>query len=440
MEKKVYKQGVELELSVVDLSNPLDRSYGLHSAVCDEIKEIYSGVYWDDSKPEFPSKPYESLGSLEDHVREMISQFQDVAEEHGGSLSFLGNFPFYRDFCSGHIHTSLRNMREDTWFYMKQVLYNVQPLLAYASGNSPILEGQYRASDVRLLFSNWAEFTEFNDKDPDHYLALACGNGGSTLECRIPSSAPLAQIIGIAAMIRAILENEDAPIPMNNVKESFYNVILYGARALLIVPVPEKASYYGIKFRKAFVPVSSFFKDFVATYYDYLKEQLSDCSVALQKEVFKFYDMLSNGTSMSDIILSIYYGSKTPLELAERITKLTCEYGYLKLELFNSLKEPPKYNRLPKAVREITLDELKEIVESLSFDEIEPSPIRDMVDYLLTHSRSHIATVLSYLRDGVVPSRYRDELLELGVIDEDGNVTDLASYFIQVAEEIADEY
>jgi len=215
LESKVFKQGVELELSIINLHNPMLKDGSLHSAVYDRIRDICDNVYWDDSKPEFPSKPYESLGSLEDHIRENISAFQSVAEDYGGSISFLGNFPLYRDFCSGHIHTSLELMDNETWFYMKQVLYNVQPLLAYASANSPVIEGQYRANDVRLLFSNWAEFTEFDEKDPSHYLALACGNGGLTLECRIPSSAPLAQIIGVAAMIRAILENEDAPIPMN---------------------------------------------------------------------------------------------------------------------------------------------------------------------------------------------------------------------------------
>ena len=381
---KVNKQGVELEINVFKKNSPpFIKDLSLHEHATRLFKEVRDKVYLDDGKPEYPSWPHSTLGDLEEDLSESVTRFLRIAERERMEISLVGNFPFFYDFCSGHIHTSVTS-KNVTWLDLRKKLYNAQPLIAYASANSPILEGNYRASDVRLAFSSWSDFVEYDDTSQSHWSAITMGEGGETIECRIPSAGPLFQIIGIAAMIRSIIENEEPISPILNTKEIWKNVIIYGSKAIVPILLPKKVHYYGYTTRKVFVKMSDLFKLYLQEQESYLKEQLSTCSSIVRSEVMEFYRLLASGVTLSDIILTRWFKSKDKLEVVDFIVNMTRE-SYSRRQFTDKLVTGEIVEGISPNVKTITLEEFKEILKSLNLEELLDSNIQDLMKILVLY-------------------------------------------------------
>jgi len=392
-----------------------------------EFNNIFSRFYFDDNKPEFPSDPYPTLGELSDHLSYIIQKCLGICEEEKWIYSLLGNYPYYDDFCSGHIHTSLQRMTPESWVEMNKILFNAQPLIALLSANSPIYGGVYRASDVRLAFSSWSRFTEYGDSNGDHWMALAKGENGDTLECRIPSSSPLFQIIGIAGLVRLLLEDEDTQtLPVFNNEEIYERVIMYGSRAIIPIYLPYSVTYSGTKTRKLYIPITELWSSFYSSNKDRFKEILDDVHSSLKKEIFDFYETVAKGYTVSDKILEQWNRTEDKSEYRFFVQKLTKD-SYNLVPLVKSLPNPEN-NILPQLENHISLEEFKEIINNLKLEDL-PSTERfiDLMELLVDPLRKDIQNIILSIQrnkeitQSFIPSRILDKLLMLDVIKEDRN-------------------
>jgi hypothetical protein len=417
---------VELEGNIIPIEkSPFIRYEGDHQLAEGEFRNIFSRFYFDDNKPEFPSDPYPTLGELADHLAYVIQKCLGICEEEKWIYSLLGNYPYYDDFCSGHIHTSLKGMSPESWVEMSKILFNAQPLIALLSANSPIFGGVYRASDVRLAFSSWSRFTEFGDSNGDHWMALAKGENGDTLECRIPSSSPLFQIIGIAGVIRLLLEDSDnQSLPVFNNEEIYERVVMYGSRSVIPIYLPSSITYSGIKTKKVYVPITELWRSFYTSNKDRLKEILEDVSATLKKEVFDFYETVAEGNTVSDKILEQWNRTEDKSEYRFFVQKLTKD-SYNLVPIINSLPNPGN-DILPKLEDHISIEEFKDIIDNLKIEDL-PSTERfiDLMDLLVDPHMKDFHNIITAIQkakgslQSLFSSRLVNKLLMLDVVKED---------------------
>ncbi|MEM2260810.1 MAG: hypothetical protein QXK24_00015 [Ignisphaera sp.] len=422
---KVYKQGIELEINIIEPTNPFNKYVELHEQAEKIFRKIYERVYFDDLKPEFPSLAYENLGDLSEHISQFMSLFIDKVETKDWKISLLGNFPYFYDFCSGHIHTSIVNKQADSWLEMRKKLFNAQPLIAYISANSPILQQIYRASDVRLAFSSWARFVDYNDRTEDHWCSLAKGERGETLECRLPSAGPLFQIIGIANILRTILESGEEVSPIHNCEEIFNNVVLYGSKAIVPIYLPYKVNCYGYSTKKIYVRIVDLFRMFIEENKDKLKEQLKYCPSKLRDDILDFYQLLAKGVTMSDIIL--YVWSQSRKEIVDFIHYLTKRSYSIERIIPTLPMPPPDINQVVPIEQEVlTLEEFKQLIETVNIEPLQCSEI-DVLKYILyAAKKSEIEDILGLIRMNQYLTkditRYHplvEQLIELNVLKEE---------------------
>ena len=153
MEVKVYKQGIELEMFVMQ-QGEIDVDYDLHESIVEDFKEkVSSRFYYDDGKPEYPTRPYTDLRGLYDDLKAVIGYASEIASmEYESDIMLIGTYPFgsEREFASGHIHSSLKKpdnslATEREILSLRNRLYNAQPLIACISQNSPIIDGMFQA-------------------------------------------------------------------------------------------------------------------------------------------------------------------------------------------------------------------------------------------------------------------------------------------------------
>jgi len=334
---EVYKQGVEIEFNVLRKSKYFKRIGSIHDHFLSVCKEKVSNrFYYDDGKPEFPSIPFITLPELEEYY-----------------LSLLGAFPYYYDYCSGHIHTSIKKWDEDSWIQMRDKLYNAQPLIALLSANSPIRVKEYLGSDVRLMLSNWSAPVPYGEKTSHHWMALAKGRHTPTLECRIPSSGPLFQILGIANIIRVLLNDEDTDIPILSTIETFRRVAKYGTETLVDVRLPKKITYHGVKYNVVKVKIVDLFRMYLKDNLSVIKEGIKDCK--LYKEIMAFYESIASGVSVSDKILGLWQ-SKGGEEFVETLHKFN-EASY---------KLKPSLGDLPLPKNKIILPEVSVTIQKIN--------------------------------------------------------------------------
>jgi len=358
---EVYKQGVEIEFNVLRKSKYFKRIGAIHDHFLSVCKEKVSNrFYYDDGKPEFPSIPFITLPELEEHLSSIFKNVFSLADKKEYYLSLLGAFPYYYDYCSGHIHTSIKKWDEDSWIQMRDKLYNAQPLIALLSANSPIRVKEYLGSDVRLMLSNWSAPVPYGEKTSHHWMALAKGRHTPTLECRIPSSGPLFQILGIANIIRVLLNDEDTDIPILSTIETFRRVAKYGTETLVDVRLPKKITYHGVKYNVVKVKIVDLFRMYLKDNLSVIKEGIKDCK--LYKEIMAFYESIASGVSVSDKILGLWQ-SKGGEEFVETLHKFN-EASYKLKPSLGDLPLPKNKIILPEV--SVTLEEFKEIIKHVS--------------------------------------------------------------------------
>jgi len=292
-----------------------------------------------------------------------MTQTIDVAESNQWRLILLGNFPYWTDYCSGHIHTSIKGGNRDSVNLLRKKLFNAQPLIALLSANAPIRNGIYQGSDVRLLFSSWAQFTPFNDSTGSHWLAIARGNNrASTVEVRIPSAGPLHQIIGIAALIRVLIEDQDTIYENVDTEENYNRVIKWGTKALFEIKLPTSITYHGLAQRRVFVKAVDLWKNYLKDNRDLLKEATSTLSSRIKHGVRDFYEMIANGVSISDRVLGLWQNMRGRQKKAIELEKLT-KRSYQGEPYFLNFPLPKRQLTLNKDY--VTVEDLKEIIQNI---------------------------------------------------------------------------
>lgn len=362
---KVWKQGIELEFNVIGNSGSvLKKDERIHRHACDVFYDkVSTRFHMDDDKPEYASKPHDSMGSLSEELESVVTSCVSISKGRNLKLSLLGNYPFFKDFCSGHVHTSMIKMNSKTWLNMRQKLYNAQPIIALLSANSPILNGVYRTPDVRLAFSSWSRFTPFDSIDDDHWMALAYGKNGSTLECRIPSAGPLHQLIGVATLIRVLLEDKDYVLPEMNTKYAFDRVIRYGSQAIVDIMLPCAMTYSGFKKRCISVSIVDLWREYYESNIDLFDKILSTCSSKVREGVKEFYDSVCKGVTLSDKVYAVWYGLKNKTKFIDFISELT-KSSYLGNPFMRDLPSP---KNIPSQIgfEKIDFEEFKRIIGSI---------------------------------------------------------------------------
>ena len=368
MEVKVYKQGIELEMFVMQRGE-IDIDYDLHESIIDDFKEkISSRFYYDDGKPEYPSRPYSDLRGLYDDLDTVIRYASEIASmEYESDIMLIGTYPFgsEREFASGHIHSSLKKpdnslATEREILSLRNRLYNAQPLIACVSQNSPIIDGMFQVKDTRLFYSEWAEFTEFGDTTDSHYLALAVNQpvpDVATLEVRIPSSSNPIHLIATANVIRALLNKEDYPIAMEHTSTTWERVLKYGAKAIVPLKLPKSISYYGFKYSTVNVEMSTLFKIFIEEYKDELKDGIASLPARIQNYIWKLYERITEGYTISDYVIEHW----NSLEDKWRLLDYYVDMSYN--PIWTNKKPIRTYS--PILENKVTYEELMEIARDL---------------------------------------------------------------------------
>lgn len=298
-------QGAELEFQQIAKNNPRTKFVGEFRA--GSLSEVHHSYHIDDGKMEVSSDACKDLGELAEHLRKICGDGLKVMSQTYHPVT-IGCTPFYVDFASGHIHTSVEGMNDSTWEDLKVQLYSAQPLIALLSQNSPLV-GPVRAADVRLLLSNWSTFTDLGRNEKSHWLAIAYGMRGQTIEVRIPSSGPLFQIIAIAALLRVILEDNATSIALPMAKNNWSRVNAYGSSSICEIAVPSSIMRYdGFKHNKLNIRTTDLWKWFYNNYAEQFDNVLHSLSKSLRNDVEKFYKFVADGHTLSDSYYEIING------------------------------------------------------------------------------------------------------------------------------------
>lgn len=362
------KNGIELEMDI-KRDNRLENSIALEEF----RRSISSRFYYDDGKPEYPSRPYNNLGDLEDEILSVIKGIYEITEHHNWKVLMLGtDISSNNRFSSAHVHQSISKIpTERDIKLIRERLASIQHFIALLGQNSNILNGKITyCKDARLGYSIWSEFTPYETNNFSHYLSLATGLSGhsnvATLEVRIPSSSCLLeQLFGNIILIRTFSRLLDVPIlPLSDTRKSFYRVVRFGGEAVIPILKPLGVGYLGIKGKKVYVKVSELFKlllkdDIIK---DLMKESLSQLSTSLRKRVIEFYNTITKGHTISDYIESTYK-SVDDINSLESILSEALKNSYLNKESFKNVLVEPKENTNNIFVPSLTLEELNEMIK-----------------------------------------------------------------------------
>jgi hypothetical protein len=359
MNYTVDKQGVEIEIQIVD-KETLDRFSRVNNML-DGLRKISDCFHPDDGKYEFSSLPFHDLRELEDHLKSDFLPGMELLKKHLDPI-LLGCTPFYADYASGHIHTSIKDMNNDIWLELRRKLFNAQPLIALLSQNSPICQNE-KYADYRLAKSSWSTFSDFESTNTGHWMSLAYGMNGTTLEVRIPSAAPLPQILGVATLIRVLLEEDSFIYQAANVKQNWDNVIRYGSSSISDIAVPKGIDYSGFKMKVLKVKTTDLWKIYFQENLDIFKKLLSQFSSKVSGDILKFYDFISRGHTISDSIYELVEKEKNENKLSRYLVDFSIK-SCKDDSMFNYLNEDPS-PFMPVIERTISIDELKEIVDKL---------------------------------------------------------------------------
>lgn len=280
----------------------------------------------------------------------------------------LGCTPFFIDHASGHVHTSVKDMNQKTWIKLRQKLYGAQPLIALLSQNSPIT-GSVIASDVRLLLSKWSTFTEFDSLNEGHWLSIAFGRNGATVEARIPSSGPLFQIMGIAALLRVILEDDAIPIAYPEVKDNYDRTINYGSAAIWEIALPSNTLMFdGVKHQGGvFVKATDVWKIYYDSYADKFDRVLGQLSSGMRKQVRDFYDFVASGYTLSDSYYKIINSMMVNEEdkIAEKLYQISYRSYNSNANAFDILPRCPD-QFMPTIEKYYSIEEIRDIFDKVN--------------------------------------------------------------------------
>jgi len=388
--------GVELECYVQESNSLKGKDFFVHSNACSLFKErINSAFYVDDHKPEFPSKPYSNLKNLSDELCNIMLASSELAKKKNWVMILIGCHPYTDTFASGHIHSSFNmspSKKEEA--EIRRKLFSIQPLLALLSQNSPIMNGEISpVKDSRLAYGSWSQFTNYDEMSTGHYMALASGRKKATLECRIPSSCGLYQILGIVSFLKTIISFEDVPIlPTQYVEDLYFKTLRYGGEAITPLVNPSKIGYLGFDGKTVYVKISDLWKRFLEDKEtsSRLNEVLKELPPAIKKKVLGFYNIISMGLTASDFILNLFNEEKNKEEILLTLEETTNE-SYARKSAFYEILETPELPENPKHQCTISIKELEEMLRKEQFFEIqdELGIDKELMDYILnTHKLS----------------------------------------------------
>jgi len=372
MKFDINKQGIEIEFQMLDGKNYIgvNKNYRMG-----DLARIDGGYHIDDDKIELSTKPYTHLGGLENALCDSVAGAIEHLEENTDVLPYtIGCQPFEKDFASAHIHTSTKNMDRETWITLRQKLWSAQPLIDLISQNSPILYN-LRAADVRMLLCQWAHVPPFDSEETSHYMSIAWGENGNTIEVRIPSSGPLSQPLAVATLIRVILQDDYEPIPLISTKENWKNVINYGSSSLCRIGIPYKVSYEGLKYNSMLVKSTDLFKIFYQENYDLFKEELDYFSASTSGQVSKLFELIAAGYTLSDVVYAIYQENIKEPNKVNKILYDIFSRTYMRKDMF--LKFPEVKSFMPIINEYYSMDDLREIV-----DKFKVSPISKRLELM----------------------------------------------------------
>jgi len=387
------KNGVEIEGYVQSIDELAKHRLCLgfvHGEAVDLFKKkISTRFYVDDGKMEYPSNPKTNLEDLCLEIKEVFTEAFRICRKRNWLLSLIGCHPFSGTFASNHVHTSLRaSPLEKDVKRIRELLFSVQPYIALLGQNSPFLLGQKAGyKDVRLAFSTWSEFTAPKNNTYSHYLSLATGRDAHTLECRIPSSATLHQILASVVFIKTVVELNQTPIlPVNHVEKIFYRVLKYGGEALVPIFAGQNITYLGTG-KELLVPISELFKIFLTDKEtsSCLKEILSELPKTYRTSILEFYEIIASGLTASDYILQLSQTNNFNVRtISERLNYIT-KRAYVDNIPFWKLMPKPKKPELPKIEGKVTLEEARKYLmsQNIAFDIQAPEDL----DYLLNTSK-----------------------------------------------------
>ena len=359
MKYSVNKQGIEIEVISIE-KNSLEKHL-TSSKILDHLKKISSKFHLDDGKYEFSSLPFNHLGELEDHLKsDFVPGLEYLDKEVNPIL--MGCSPFFIDFASGHVHNSIEDMSNEKWIELRRKLYNAQPLIALLSQNSPVV-GDIKVADVRLVRGLASRFTDFESTNTAHYMSLALGLGGATLEVRIPSASSLTQILGIVALIRTLLEEETYVYQSANVQSAWDNVIRYGSSAINRILIPKGLSYQGVNLKEIVVKVTDLWKIYLSENIDLIKSIISQFSSRTQSDILEFYNFIAEGHSISDSIYEIISKEPNSELLSNKLRDFSIQTSKGK-SIFQFLNKHPE-SFMPLIERAYSIEEINEIIEKM---------------------------------------------------------------------------
>lgn len=408
----------------------------VHNQALTVFQKIYKQAYLDDYKPEIPTPAYNSLEDLYNFTSDIVSQCIEKCEENNWLLSLIGCHPIgYREsgigtFASGHIHISLKEIpTEDDAILIRRKLCSLQPFVALLSQNSPIMDLKIdNVKDVRLKYGHWSRFTPIDyleeNTHEDHYMSLSLGKNTLTLECRIPSSAPIEQIFSIVVFIKALSSLERYPILPNEIVESLYNdVIKWGGQALVPIQLPSKKeiNYFALDGNKYYIPIYQLFKDFinVPEIHEAIKIVSQELPSHIRDQVSKYYSIICNGYTLSDYLINAYRHITSELtsdeinrkiekerqneriddslkDLRLRISNLVNQVtyeSYKKKNPFWNMLKTPLVPEMPNIESKLSLEEAREIIKKIEI------PKLDFVIPANTFDEILFLSDVSYLRN-----------------------------------------
>ena len=314
---------------------------------------------------ELSSKSYADLGELAVHMQKVAGEGLKILNKQYHAIT-IGCTPFFFDFASAHIHSSVKGMSENTWIALRQKLYSAQPLIDLLSQNSPVV-GAVRAADVRLLLSNWSTFTDLDSTEMSHWFAIAYGLRGQTIEVRIPSSAPLFQVMGVAAMLRVVIEDDAMPIAIPQAKKNWNRVINYGSSSLSEISIPSILRYDGFKYKKLVVKTTDLWKQFYINYAEKFDKVLSTLPANLRKDVKEFYNFISEGHTLSDSyyeIINDYTIRDMEDKIAEKLADISVK-SYNGGGAFDILPRNPK-PFMPLVEKYFSIEEVQKLADKIA--------------------------------------------------------------------------
>jgi hypothetical protein len=376
---KIWKQGIEIEVQQISKETPNKfAEYNKRN----ELNEIHQGFHLDDSKTEFSSDAKETMGEMEKHLSNCMAPALEKMYNSVIPLT-IGCPPFFTDYASGHVHTSVKDMENTTWVELRQKLYSAQPLIALLSQNSPLVNN-LRAADVRLLLSNWSVFTDYDSVNEAHWLAVAYGRNGGTIEVRIPSSGPMFQLLAVATFIRVVLEDDSEMISVPNVGMNWQRVISYGSASLSKIAVPSSLRYDGFKTKALTVKTTDLWKIFYEDNKDKFDAILDTMSPAGAVNVRKFYEFVANGHTLSDAfydVITNLMSQDREMEIAKALYEINLA-SYKNENIWNMIPNNPR-TFMPIIENYCELSDLVALcdkIKTVPFDDRLKSAQKDMLE------------------------------------------------------------